>query len=338
MKKYSIIFILLILTACSEKAQPGRSMEQIYQDEGVPVQTAAVNRSEFSTTKTYLGVLRGIDETSVHSAIGEKVEEVHVKVGDEVKKDDLLVSFPKDSPAAGYPQAKAAYQNAKSTLDRLKTLYDAGGISRQDLDNAKTGYDVSKANFEAVTKMIAALAPISGTVVKVSVRETDNVDREMHLVTIARLDRIKTHFGIPEHDRSEVKIGQKVFINQYDQTFEGTITQVDMALDYATRTFGIMAEFDNRNNLLIPGSTAEIHVETYSSKNTIAIDRKNILGTSDAQYVFVANDDVCKKIDIQTGMSQDGRVEIISGLNIGMSLITSGLHLLDDGLKIQLVK
>ena len=226
-----LVFTLVLgFTACSREKTEAKSMEQIYKEEGVPVRTVIVTPGPFETRLSFNSVLTGIKESTAYSAMGDKVEKIYVNVGDYVKKDQVLLTFPTDSPSAKYRQAKIAFENAKTAFQRIENLYQSGGISLQDRDNAKARYDVAKADWDTVRQMVKVKAPISGYVTKVHVSETDNVDKEMALVTISQTHRMKAAIWVSEDEIAEVKKDMPAAAAWKDNTIEGKVVQADMAM------------------------------------------------------------------------------------------------------------
>ena len=187
----SLGIIVQFFAGCTGKKQDAKSMEQLYKENGVPVKVKTVVDRPFTTEHVFHAVLTGIKESTAGAAVADKVEKIHFKVGDRVEKDQVVISFPIDNPAAQYNQAKVAFEHAKSTLQRMKNLYENGGISLQEYENTKTQFQVTKANWQAVQQSVKVKAPISGIITQIDVQESDNVRREDKLFTVSQTHRLK---------------------------------------------------------------------------------------------------------------------------------------------------
>ena len=153
MKRMFLLIPLIVgasiaLSQCGREAVSNNSMEKIYEDEGVPVRVETLEPGLFETKLSYHAVLSGIEESSVHAMVSDEVDMIYVQVGDYVEEDQVLISFPPDTPSAKYQQAKVGYENAKLTYERIEQLFQTGGISEQDRDNAKAAYDVAAADWD----------------------------------------------------------------------------------------------------------------------------------------------------------------------------------------------
>ena len=150
---------------------------------------------------TYNAILSGIKESSASAMVGGRIEKVLVKVGDFVNKDQVIITFPMDSPTTQYYQAKVAFENSQSTFERYQKLFEVGGISAQDLDNVKTQYEVNKANWDTVKKMVKVLAPISDMLQKFQLKNLMMLKKKLSLATIADLKKIERQvFNVAEDE------------------------------------------------------------------------------------------------------------------------------------------
>ncbi|MCK5077695.1 MAG: efflux RND transporter periplasmic adaptor subunit, partial [Calditrichia bacterium] len=260
------------------------------------------------------------------------------KVGDYVKKNQLLISFPEDNPSAQYYQAKVAFENAEKAYSRIENLYASGGISKQDKDNVQAQYKVAKANWNAVSKMIKVKAPISGYVTKINVSETENVDNEAELITISQTHQLKCKVWITDSEISNVKLGQNAGAVWNNRKITGKVIQVDMAINKMNQAFGVMLEFDNPDNLIKLGVTAEVHISTYENAETVVVKQKNLINENNNTFVFVEENGKSVKRSIKTGLRQGLNVEVMSGIAAGENLIVEGQMMLYDGTKVKIIK
>lgn len=344
MKKYCLFITLsaiiaissLIMTGCGEEVD-SKNMEQLYAENGVPVKTETITPRTFSKGLEYNAVITGLKESSAFTTLTDKVDKINYEVGDYVQKDAIVMSLPTDNPSAKYFQAKLAFENASSTFERMKSFYQSGGISKQDFDNAETSYKVAEADWNAVRQAVDIKAPISGIITKINVRETENVDKDEQLFTVAQTDKVKARVWVADRDINNVKVGQTAFAVWNDFTIEGKVDKVDLAMNQARKAFAVDVVFDNKNQELKTGITAKVTIDTYRSDNTIFIERKNIIKENSNQFVYLNNGGIAKKQPVQTGQANGIEIEITDGLKPGDQLIVEGQMLLSDSTKINLV-
>jgi membrane fusion protein (multidrug efflux system) len=343
MKKYLLLLLLLSLvpllfTGCGRDSQAANSLEQIYAEEGIPVRTRELKPSVFQTWRTYNADLTGIEESSAHSMVLDKVEKLYVKVGDYVQKDQVVLSFPKDTPTARYHQAQVAYENARVSYERIKNLFESGGVSRQELDNAKTAYDVAAADWSAASQTIEVRAPISGYITKLDVMESDNVDHGDELFTISRTERLKAKVWAAESEIMNMRRGLAATAEWNGIVLKGNVVQVDMALNQDMKAFGVVVEFENPGSRMPLGVTAEVRVSTYQNPDALVVERKDLVSEGGEQFAYVAAGGAAEKRRIVQGRQQGLDVEVVEGLRAGEDLIVEGQMLLRDGAKIKVVQ
>jgi RND family efflux transporter MFP subunit len=329
--------ITLLLTGCNRGPVAGNNLEQIYREEGVPVKTVKMEPKVFETWLSFNAVLSGIEESSAHSMVADKVDAIYVQVGDYVEKDQVVMGFPTDNPSAHYFQAKVAYDSAKTSYERVKNLYEKGGVSRQEMDNMKTAYDVTAADWNSVRQTIEVKAPIDGYITKINVTESDNVAPGDELFTISQTGRLKAKIWATEKEIFKISEGQTATAFWNGLTVKGKVIQVDMALNHDTQAFGVVVELDNPKNRMRIGVTADVSINTYRNPQALVVERKDIFKESDKHFVYVVNNGIAKKRDVIPGRQQGLDVEIIEGLSFGEELIVEGQMLLEEGGKIKIV-
>ena len=326
-----------ILAGCTKEKNTAKSMEQLYKENGVPVKVDTVVKKTMSNTYTSHAVLSGIKESTASAKLADEVDKSYFAVGDVVDKDAVVVSFPKDNPAAQYNQARVAFEHAEATMKRMKNLYENGGISLQDFENADTQYKVAKANWQSVQQTVNVKAPIRGTITQINVQESDNVHPGDELFTISQTNRLKAKIWVAEKQIADIQKGASAVASWSGQSIMGRVAQVDMSLDQNSQSFGVVVEFDNGAGKIRSGANAEIKINSRNSIQAIFINRKNILKQGDEDVVFVATNGAAQKRPVELGRMIGLEVEVLSGLEEGEALITKGQLLLADGAKIRLV-
>lgn len=333
-----LIMILWMISSCGKEEIESKSMDQLYKENGVPVKIEKLEYKTFAKELSFHSAFSGSEQTSVYASFGGRVEKIHVEVGDYVKKDQLIVSFPMDNPKANYYQAKTAYESSKLALERLKNLKQTGGVSQQNFDNAEAQYNVARANWDVVRKSVKVIAPFGGVITKISVSETENVKKEAELFTVSRLNKLKTKVWVTEKEIFEVKEGLLARALWNNLRLKGRVARVDMAMNIRSQAFGALLKFDNPKNFLLLGITAEVYIETYTNPKAIVIERKNIKNENGETYVFVNENSKAVKRPVVIGEKQGLALEIKEGLNPGDELIVEGLMLIEEDTKLKIIE
>jgi RND family efflux transporter MFP subunit len=250
----------------------------------------------------------------------------------------VVLTFPTDNPAAQYFQAKVSFENATATLERMESLFEDGGISRQELDNTRTLYGVAKANWDAAQQAVRVRAPLTGILTQLNVRASDNVEPGEVLFTVSRTGRLKARLWVPESQITDMTVGAGATATWGRTTLEGKVTQVDMSLNSSKQAFGVLTEFDNPDFQVLSGVNADIKIMIPTGRDAIVVSRRSIFQEDSRRFVYVADGEVARKREVVQGRTHGLKVEITEGLSDGDVLITEGGMLLDEGVKINIVE
>ncbi len=329
----------LFLSGCSsENAKSSKSMEEIQRENGMPVVVNVVKKQPFEKHLNFIGNFEGIRQTVIGAMIGGRIEKIRHKPGDYVKKNEVIIQFPEDSPASQIQQAKAAYENSKKNYERIKALYKAGQTSKSNYDGIEAKYLVDKRNYETMRQMLFLDAPYSGMITDILVHEGDNVKKRTPLFVLANLSKMKIRIWLSDSERMEIKKGMDAFATVNGRTYKGKVSQISFGVDPMKQAFSADLVFDNSKREIFPGTTADVKIITNKLNNAIVVPRNLVKNSDSKNYVYVAKDGKAK-IQYVTVSDESGIDYLIgSGLNAGDSLIVKGNGRLSDGIKINVVK
>ena len=344
MSKKSIIIVftaLMLFFGCSGgKDEEVVRIKDVQLKEGIPVEVSKISRETLVISKRYSGTLRGKEEAMVSAPIGGNIEKILVKIGQYVNKNDVIAQYREDASASQYIQAKAAFDNSIENLKRLESLFETGAISQQNLDNARTGHAVTKANYAAATKQIFVIAPISGYVGDIFLNEGDGVGPEAPILTITDLKDLTMEIDIPQSDIANISKETTVKIfptNGYEKAFEGEISRISLTASPMTRNFQVDIAIANPEKMLRSGVIAEVELNLVEKEETVYIQRENIIVQNDEEFVYVVEKGNAKLRKIKTGLQSGLVVEVLEGLNPIDVLVVSGQTLLTDGAKVKII-
>lgn len=334
----AILALGLVLVGCGKKEEvESKNMEQVYQEQGIPVKVETAQAQEFSLDLDYTAKLSGLRETFASAMIGGKIEKIHVKTGDYVKKDDILMEFPEDTPAAQYLQAKSGFELAKSTYEKMQKVYEVGGISKVELDQIKTNFEVARANYDSASQMLKVRAPISGYITNITVNETDNVDGRTVLATVSQTSKLKAKIWATETEINDIKKGQKTVAIWNGKKLEGKVSEVGLAIDPMHNAFGIDIVFDNKDNMIPSGVLADIKINVYKNENAFIVSRENVKKDSKGMYIYLVKNEKAQKQYVETG-KENGSFEILNGVGANDKIIVEGLNLVYPDAKVNIIR
>ena len=331
--KYIIILAgILLLSGCGKKeAVESKSLEQLHKENGVPVKVRVLSEESFSKKLDYNGKLTGVNQATEQSLVGGTVEKINFEEGDLVKEGDVIVTFPQDLSGMNYQAVKANYDVMSASYERLKNLYQDGGISQQEVDNVKAGYLAAESQLNTVEKMLEVVAPIDGYLVEIYVEETDHVEAGDLLFTVAELDRLKSKVTVTEKEIGMIQKGSAALAKWEGNEYQGTITAVGYAMNERSGAFEVDLEFANPQKIMKFNINAMIELEVYHNPAAIVVEKKNLLRDSSGDFVYIIKGDRAEKRYVITGQFSGLDFEIISGLAAGEKLVVESRNLLEDG-------
>ncbi len=156
------------------------------------------------------------------------------------------------------------------------------------------------------------------------------------ITTLQQIDPLKIDFSIPEKYRTAIKLGDAVNFRVAGDSsnYKGSIYAMDPKIDLATRTIRIRAVMPNAHNLL-PGSFARVTIALRDMPSAIMIPSQAIIPGTRDKKVIVADSGKAKFVVVETGIRDENNIQVTNGLNIGDTVITSGIMQLRAGMEIK---
>jgi membrane fusion protein, multidrug efflux system len=334
-----VVALLLVFAGCSsEKKEEAKSMDQIQAADGIPISVEPVAFSAFKNQLSFFTKLTGIKQSTRGALIGGKIEKINAKVGDRVKKGDVIVEFPQNEPSIAIEQAKSAYEDSKKNLDRLKKLLDAGETAQANYDAMETKYQVDKRNYETQKQLIFVDTQFDGVITEIMVKEGDNVKSETGLFTVAQVNVMRAKVWASGTEIETIRKGMTAVIEENGKTFYGKVTEVSMSVDPSRQSFYAEVEFQNPAGALKAGVVIEVKINVYENGKTIVVPRNLVKKDEKGMYVFVENNLTAQKKYIVIAKENGIKYEVKSGLNAGDKLIVKGSGQLADGSKVKPVQ
>jgi len=346
-KKYFIALfaaLILILAGCSKDeavAKEDTSVDALQQAKGIPVRIQEVTKGDMIQWDEYSGTLSGFEEVSAFGLLGDNYSKVNVAVGDVVKKDDVLAEFPTNNPQANYNQAKIGFETTEKTYERMKRVFESGGISQQQLDEIEAQYKISKENFNATKQLVQVISPVSGVIAEVYFDQGEMNDPKRPFCKVIKTGKLKTSIFIEEEKIAAYKKGQEVRIKWdglKDKEFKGRINKISMSSNPAARGFSVEILVNNETDELMPGIFVYVHTPAFRKSNAISIPRDAYFTESENNFVYVEQNGTAVKKQIMLGKNIGNTIEVTDGLSEGDKLISEGRSLLKEGSKISIVE
>lgn len=335
--KKTIILLSAVAALCSCGASQKESSAAA---ESVKTVAAKV-KTEIATVQTvrydqiYSSTVKAFAVNNIAPQAGGRIEAVKTEVGQFVNKGQVLAEM-EDLQLV---QAKIKYANDENEYQRIKALYEQGGVSKSDFDQIEMGIKVSKAQLENLERNTYLRSPIAGVVSARNYDQGDMYTMAQPLFTVQQIVPVKMLVAISEADYSKVKVGIPVEVTADalpGKTYTGKVVRIHPTIDAMSHTFAVEVSVPNNNRELRPGMFVRTKVNLGSGSNIVVPDMCVVKQQGSGQrFVFVVKDGVAVQKAVELGVHFGDRYEILSGLEEGEKIITKGAATLKDGSKVE---
>ena len=330
--------------------------------EGVPVTTASAARQDLPVYLTGIGNVQALYSVLVRSRVDGTLDSVNFTEGQEVKKGDLLAIIDPRPYQAALDQAsaqkakdEAMLANARLDLQRYAQLARNQFASQQQVDTQHATVDqllasikADEANIETAALNLSfahIVSPLDG---RVGLRLVDpgnliHANDTSGLVTVTQVHPITAVFTLPEEDLPRVMDARragpvKVLAYTSDhktRLSEGELLTLDNAIDMASGTIKLKAQFQNTDNRLWPGQFIDARLQTDVLRGVVTIPATAVQRGQDGMYVYLVKPDSTVAMrPVEEKLEQDGVAVISKGLQGGEQVVINGQSRLTDGVRV----
>lgn len=397
-KKVLIVLILISLIASGCSVSSAQNNEILDKK---PVKVMEVKEEEAVSRLTYMGIVTPKEVKKLGFKSPGEIKSINVTEGQRVKKGQVLATIDtkdlgysvdaakaaKDAATAQYDKAlkgateedivlaksnvnkaESAYSFAKDNYERAKKLYDAGGLSKHEIEGAKLELDIREEELSAAKTLLSQVekgarkedldflrAQISQANTDLNYKTNlvkDGVmvsDMDGYVMTLlAKTGEITgagypiivmgsgtniVKFGLTPEDASKIDIGIDIEVEISGEIYKGKITSIDKIMDEETRTYTVRGEIED--SALPSGAIVRVSIPT-GKYNAIAIPLTSVMNGS-FDYVYIIENDLVKKKQIELGDIKGDKVEV-RGLDIGDILVVEGMKKINDGEPVEIIK
>ncbi len=349
----------VVLAGCSraqEKMPDGKQeLDNSIAVEVMDIETQTITRDYSSAGKLYPNA-----EVNISSNTNGEVESINFDIGDIVKKNDVLftldnsdllnnIDLQKSKLEKSLEDARIAYEDALENYNNMKSLYESGAISKDGFDNAQNSFDMAKLNYDQAKKdlesnLITLNSNYNDTIIK---SPLDGIVSERNIevgemttgvdFVIVNLDPIIVKTNVSEDIINKISVGDETRINILSNDYVVNIKTISPVVINISNIYLVEVEVENPNYILKPGMYAEVDFEIEKLENRVLIPKKSILTEGNENYVYIIKDNKPQRIVIEKGITKDGYVEILNGLNKGDQLVVKGQEYINEDSDIKIV-
>ena len=320
------------------------------------VTTTRVQASKGGEKLVLPGTLQGFIESPIYARTSGYVLRWNRDIGAHVAKGEVLAEL--DTPEvdqqlaqarAASEQAKSSLELAKSSADRWESLRQRDAVSQQELDERRSTYRQAQANLAAAEANEQRLrnledfkrivAPFAGVVTRRNVDVGDLIDAgnggaARALFTLAQTDPLRVYVYVPQSYAALVHPGDAVTVTQaemHGSAYRGTISRTAGAIDTATRTLQVEISLPNKDGHLLPGAYAQIELPVSTSGNLLAPSNSLIFRPEGPRVAVVDANSHVHLQPVTVGRDFGQNIELLSGIQAGDQLVLNPADSLAEG-------
>ena len=292
------------------------------------------------------------------------VTALNMRLGDQVKRGDLLCQLDNVQARLAYEQAVSQLNSAASqmntanlNLNRIRSLYEKGSASLSDFENAKNSFRTAEASHLSAQRSVDIqqeqinygflYSPEDGAIAAVNIELEENINPGQVVgVLNAGLD-MNILLGIPEVviNRLQQNMGVNVTFSALpNSSFVGKVVEISPALDSNTSTYPVQVSITDPTSDIKSGMAASVTFnfsESYDNHESLIVPANAVGEDQKGRFVFLIDDSSAENITVEKNYVQIGELtskgfEITSGLSVGEKIATAGLQTLLNGQKVTL--
>lgn len=366
---------MLFLYACggSDDSNSGNQDQQSgNRRRAVSVEVTPVSRGTIADeVKTY-GTIQASDIVAVSPQVSNRITRIYVDIGDTVRQGQILAKIYDNTfrdlvnrDQAQIRQSRLSFSRDSSNYVRQKSLYDKKLISESDYQIALTQYESSKAALDAsrasLTQNVDALSnteirsPVYGVIVRRNIAVGVVASGGAAAFEIANLSGLESRLFLPVRDWERARVGQSVNFRLSGDTriaAKGVVSRIGPQVDPVTGLGEVVVSIVEKTSGIYQGALAEATIRLSTRENVIVIPRtamienvqtviepeSNTIRLNRTFSAFVVNDSTAVRRQLTLGIQMGDKIEILSGLQEGDKLVTTGMNNLDDNTPVRVAQ
>jgi membrane fusion protein (multidrug efflux system) len=314
------------------------------------VTSIVAQRQDWPATTGVIGTLEAVHGVVVSADLPGAVAKINFDSGTSVREGEVLVELDTRQEQAQLAALEAQRDLARINYGRMQELVKGGVISRMEYDQSTAQQKATEANVAEIRATIERKrirAPFSGILGIRKVNLGQYLSAGSPVVPLQSLNPIYVNFGMPQQAVTRLQLGRNLQVTSealVGRVFAGRVTALDSVVDQATRNVQVQATLANPQGKLRPGMFVQVEVGMGASRPVITLPASAISYAPYGDSVFVIADLKDPKGQTYRGVRQQfvkvegsrgDQVAIVSGLNPGDEVVTSGVFKLRNGAAVQ---
>ena len=286
-----------------------------------------------------MGTLMANERVDVVSELSGRVTAINFREGQFVRKGEILIRLNDDELLTQLTKAEYQYTLLGQRLGRQKILLEKDAVSREEYDGVLTEYNVLKQDIEQLRIKIEKMkirAPFDGVLGFREISTGAFLQPGSKISTLVDVASLKLEFSIPEKYINDIKSGENVIftIEGMSNKFSAKIYAIDPEVELKTRTVMLRALYKNSSFKLKPGMSAKVTVNSANGAQNIYVPNQSVVPDVKGRSVWMLKEGKATLVPVQTGTRTADMLEVLSGIERGDTIITTGLMQLREGISV----
>lgn len=350
--------LALSISACGAKKEEDDSKKAGGENgaKATLVTVTQVKNAPIEITEQTVGTLEGFIDPTLAAEVAAHVEAVHVTIGQQVKKGQLIATLDagdfgmqRNEAQAEVARIEALIENQAKIVARSQALVNKNFISQTAVDNDIAQQNVLKQQLEAAKARVGSInhnssktkvyAPISGTIQTRTVGPGEYLRVGDPIVQIVSKQKLRAHLPFPESIGAKLKAGLKVRLTTptASNVVETEIHELKPMLTAENRSIDVIADVLDQTDWQ-PGASVTGTVVLGTSNSAMMIPEQSLVLRPAGEVVYVVRNNVAYQAVVKTGLHQNGQIEIVEGLNADDTIVVDGAGFLTDKAPVKMSK
>lgn len=307
----------------------------------LPVNVIKLKQETLQNQLQVTGTILPNESVNLRSEISGLVSRISFKEGQYVTKGTPLIYLNDDQLQAQYQRLQYTQKLFETQESRQKQLLAREAISQEEYDIALNQFNTALADIKLVEAQLSKTvirAPFNGILGLRMISEGSVIGTNDVITSVVNLDPIKIEFSIPERYATQVKAGSPIFFSNESSTEEvqGTVYAFEPQIDLATRTLKLRAQSPNKSGRFLPGMFVKIRFVLEVTESALMVPAESVIPELSGYKVFIVGaDDKAEERLIEIGTRTESQVQVISGLNEGDLVLTTGVMQVRKGMPLK---
>lgn len=341
------LLLIVNITGCKDKEKKKPPVVK-------PVKTMVINVRTATTERTFPGTVIASQEAVLSFQVPGQLLQLPILEGDAVKKEQVIAAIDPKKYELQVKEMRAKYIRTKADYGRAAQLVGAGHISRSDYDAKRAAFLTAEANLGTARRDLRdtkLFAPFAGVIAKKYVENYEFVKAKQPIAEIHDITHVDVIINMPENiiiriQKNQVKKIIAIFEAAPEREFNVTFKELSTKADPETQTYRVRLTMPAPKDInILPGMTVTVTawLPDYGSggkeyyvipASSVFVDKNN----QSSVWIVDEKTMTVKRISVTVARMSNGDIRILKGLKPGDRIVTAGVHFLQEGEKVSLMK